>query len=111
MNNQQKIEARIRELVPELQEKQEVITCKRAWGAWELGTMTSDDFEVTVGYPEISLAHVLQAIDKFEGCSITSSGEFCQQDTPVGFDWNLSKPFADQEEAVKLFIGELLGIK
>lgn len=129
-----KIEARIRELVPELQEltfgcevrygsdEQEPQTVtignpyevietksyKKVRNPWCLDD-TSDLLEI-LGHP-IQLAHVLQAIDKREK-GIWQDGAYLYPDVCelIGKMWNLSKYFADQEEETKLFVGELLGI-
>lgn len=129
-----KIEARIRELVPELQEltfgcevlnevgiKERVISAMEKYMHGDKHIITDGtaislcEKDITIlGHP-IQLHHVLQAINKENKnpkCSVLNNGKFLVT-TSGAFDfyWNLSKSFADQEEETKLFVGELLGVK
>ena len=108
---------RIQELVPE-SIGEDLYRCNRVWEAWQMNTMSEDDFEI-IDNP-ITLAVVLRAIDtKYTEwknpdtpVAINSKGEFqVWSENPVykNVFWNLSKDdFNAQSEETKTFIGELL---
>ena len=107
---------RIQELVPE-SIGEDLYRCNRVWEAWQMNTMSEDDFEI-ISQP-ITLAVVLLATKEVVAekmWAVLSDGEFCGQDANDGSPiyhnvfWDLSKNnFNDQSEETKTFIGGMLG--
>ena len=107
---------RIQELVPE-SIGEDLYRCNRVWEAWQMNTMSEDDFEI-ISQP-ITLAVVFQAIEynKTEvELSIFANkiliGHY-EKPNQEGYYtkcyWELSKDnFNDQSEETKSFIGGLL---
>ena len=125
---------RIQELVPE-SIGEDLYRCNRVWEAWQMNTMSEDDFEI-ISQP-ITLAVVVMAIKTLickrcrgtggtlgAGLGYSECGD-CggdKYDLPEDFAgtefelgdilhfWELSKDnFNDQSEETKSFIGGLLG--
>ena len=115
INKNQKTIELIQKLVPE-SIGEDLYRCNRVWEAWQMNTMSEDDFEI-ISQP-ITLAVVLEAIREANVgfVFVTHCGMLHKK---VGIEdtahtylgiWNLSKDnFNDQSEETKTFIGGLLG--
>lgn len=94
---------------------EETITCGREWSAWSYGTMTADDFEVTIGR-DPSLADVLMALlvlptstdyaFRCDGTLLSSENGWQFDQLPA--HWNLALPLSGQSDGTVGYLYSLL---
>ena len=71
--------------------------CNRIWDAWNIGTMTEEDFEEVEIYRDITLDHCLMAVIKrFSDCGIITKKTYHETFCEIVDSWLLGKPLQFQ---------------
>ena len=113
----QKLRDKIIEANPSILEREILYRCNRVWDAWNINTMTREDFEEVDLSEDINLSDCLIAL-RSEGISIrvNTMGEFFEHQPKTGkwevnnstVFWIFNKPLQDQSDEVLGFLADLI---
>jgi len=95
--------------VPEIAKRETLYRCNRVWEAWQVGTMTEEDFEEVDLSEDITFEDCIVAIEeKFTEHKIITKQPYFETFNELIEMWIMTKPLSQQTPETKQFLYDLL---